>query len=212
MFKWLKIINQIYLNSLYQNIKKYLLQNLFPEEDKNVPKIRFPEFKDKWHLYTYNNLSKFIESGKSHEKIVSEGKYKIYGSRGLMGMCSNYDYDGTYLIIARVGANAGSVYLINDMCCISDNTLVIKHNSLINYYFSLYYLIQYNFDRIIIGSGRPLITGKDVKRIKIKIPSIKEQKKIVEVIKIMDSTLNYISIQIDNLKEFKKGLLQKMFV
>ena len=51
-----------------------------------------------------------------------------------------------------------------------------------------------------------------ISEIKIKIPSIEEQKEITNVFEIMDEKIKILQNNIDELTTFKKGLLQQMFV
>ncbi len=48
--------------------------------------------------------------------------------------------------------------------------------------------------------------------ITIKLPCLKEQKKIANFLSAIDTKIEKISYELENLKEFKKGLLQQMFV
>ena len=61
------------------------------------------------------------------------------------------------VLVARVGANAGSVNKINEKCCISDNTLVLEPKNVFNDYL-FYSLSHYNPKKLIFGSGQPLVT------------------------------------------------------
>ena len=49
-------------------------------------------------------------------------------------------------------------------------------------------------------------------KIKINWPCIEEQKKIADFLSVIDKKIDTTSTQIDKTKEFKKGLLQQMFV
>lgn len=51
-----------------------------------------------------------------------------------------------------------------------------------------------------------------ISEIKIKIPSIEEQKEITNVFEIMDEKIKILQNNIDELTTFKKGLLQQMFI
>ncbi len=62
------------------------------------------------------------------------------------------------------------------------------------------------------GSGQPLITGGQLKSLKINLPTLKEQTKIADFLSKIDAKINAVNEQIENTKTYKKGLLQKMFV
>ena len=51
-----------------------------------------------------------------------------------------------------------------------------------------------------------------IKKIDLPIPSLNEQKYISSFFSKLDDEINFLKLQIENTKRFKKGLLQKMFV
>jgi type I restriction enzyme S subunit len=62
------------------------------------------------------------------------------------------------------------------------------------------------------GTGYPAINSSDLSKINIKIPSIEEQNKIANFLKGIDSKINFATTQLDQNQQYKKGLLQRMFV
>lgn len=63
------------------------------------------------------------------------------------------------------------------------------------------------------GAGRNrVMSKKDFPLIKVFIPHISEQKKITYFLSLIDSKISVIDKELSSVKEFKKGLLQKMFV
>lgn len=144
--------------------------------------------------------------------MTINGIYNLYGSTGIIGKIDTVDYNGKYLLVARVGANAGYTYKINDQCGISDNTLVInlKSNLLIDYIY--YYLRNWNLNRLVFGSGQPLVTGGMLKKIKVKVPCLEEQQKIANILSKLDELIEEKKALLSDWQQFKKGLLQQMFV
>ena len=66
---------------------------------------------------------------------------------------------------------------------------------------------------MVFGSGQPLITGTQIKKLHLVCPkSIEEQRKIVDFLMAIDKKIEAIAQQIKLTEQFKKGLLQKMFV
>ncbi|RDY22925.1 restriction endonuclease subunit S [Romboutsia maritimum] len=167
----------------------------------------YPEWEEK----KLGDLLKYISSGKTKSKN-EEGRYKVYGSMGVIGYTENKEYEGEHILIARVGANAGTVNIINEPCGISDNTLAVKCNEVIDCRFLYYKLNQYNLSRLVFGSGQPLITGGQVKDIKVYVPTLNEQIKISKYLYVLENKLKKEQEKLDYLNEYKKGLLQQMFV
>ena len=171
--------------------------------------MRFSEYTDEWELYSLDDLTTAIQSGKSNKNI--NAMYNLYGSTGCIGKTNSIEIKGESILIARVGANAGTVQYINDICGVSDNTLIIKLKNDLNYKFLYYSLIIYNFNKIIVNSGRPLITASDLKTIRIQIPSIDEQKKIACFLYNIDKKIELLKDKKEGFVEFKHYLLQNLF-
>src|SRR5690606_24764180 len=140
--------------------------------EKLQPKLRFPEFSDSYYLKKLGDFSK-IASGKS-KKNESDTGYILYGSTDIVGHVDIPDYNGKSILVARVGANAGFLYMVDGNYGVTDNTLMVKElDENINYIF--YLLKKENLNKFIFGSGQPLITGAILKNIKLNIPSLQEQ-------------------------------------
>ena len=192
--------------------KKGLLQQLFPAKGETQPQLRFPEFENEGDFLNiaFENLCNSISSGK--DKNNSKGIYELYGSTGVIGKSVKNTHKGEYILVARVGANAGKLNKISGDFGVTDNTLVInsKDNKNINYLF--YWLNKYNLNNLVFGSGQPLITGKQLKRLNIVIPkNPKEQQKIANCLSSADDLIEAQTTKIESLKDHKKGLMQKLF-
>ena len=170
----------------------------------DVPNLRFPEFQGEWEEYRIEDITVNISSGrcKSHS---SNGKYNLYGSTGIIGKTDEACYEGNLVLVARVGANAGSLQIINEPCGITDNTLIIKPQKVDAQY--IYYFLQhFNLNRLIFGSGQPLITGGMLKKVKVSLGTIQEQNKITRLLSILDERITTQNKIIDKLQSLIKGL------
>ena len=179
------------------------------EKQKNMPQLRFPEFEGEWENLKLGELSKSIHSGK--DSNVFDGNYPLYGSMGIIGKSSSPTYEGKYILVARVGANAGSINLVEDSFGVTDNTLVIENDSRIDTDFEYYLLKVANLNRYIFGSGQPLVTGSMLKALKVLIPSLPEQLKIASFFTAIDQKILQLKRKKTLLEEYKKGVMQKIF-
>lgn len=151
----------------------------------NVPALRFPEFTEEWNYESLDTIAPNITSGRSKPSL---GEYNLYGSTGIIGKTATADYSGDMLLVARVGANAGSLQLVNDSCGITDNTLIIKPCKLSSHYL-YFYLQHYNLNRLVFGSGQPLITAGMLKKVRIPFGNQLEQKKIENFLCCIDERI-----------------------
>lgn len=62
------------------------------------------------------------------------------------------------------------------------------------------------------GSTRYNVSKNELMNLKIPIPSIEEQNKIAELFSSIDDKISYETKKLENLKIYKKGLLQQMFI
>lgn len=62
------------------------------------------------------------------------------------------------------------------------------------------------------GTSYPAINSSDLGKIHFPIPSLSEQKKIADFLSAIDKKIELISSEFEKAKDFKKGLLQQMFI
>lgn len=175
------------------------------------PSLRFSEFVNEWNQSNLSNHTKSISSGKSATLNIKNGKYKIYGSTGAIGLTDNAEYFGDRLLIARVGANAGAIYRVDGRYAVSDNTLIIDLKDSLNIVFAYNLLEKNSLKHLVFGSGQPLITGGQLKKLQIILPTVAEQQKIADFLTIVDEKIISIDKKNELLKLYKKSVMQKIF-
>ena len=174
----------------------------------NSPSLRFPEFTGEWEKCKIEDITDAVSSGKSKNHF-SNGEYNLYGSTGIIGRTDKALYDGKLVLVARVGANAGFLQIINEPCGITDNTLILRPKGIDAFY--LYYFLQhFNLNRLIFGSGQPLITGGMLKKVKVSLGTISEQSKIVKFLSLLDERIAVQSRLIDRLQSLMKGIRHRI--
>ena len=177
-----------------------------------VPKLRFPEFDGEWLQVKLAELAITINSGKSKFLNEENGIYPIYGSTGILGFSNTYDYENNAILVARVGANAGYVYTISNRSNITDNTLIIILKTIELHNYIKFYLKKINLNKFIFGSGQPLITGGQLKKIEIALPdSSLEQTKIADFLTAVDDKIKQLTRKKELLEQYKKGVMQQIF-
>ena len=89
---------------------------------------------------------------------------------------------------------------------------IIKPNPIINTYFLYCLLDNIDFVKYITGSTIPHIYFKDYSVEICGFPCHEEQIKIANFLSALDKKTNHCQSQIEKTEQYKKGLLQKMFV
>ena len=193
----------------YQDFKKYLMQRIFSSSDD---KLRF-NFTDDWKQYKLKDVLTVKSSSISINQLEENtGDYPLYGASGFLKNIDFCEMDVDYISIVKDGSGVGnlSFHEKNSSIVNTSQYLLPKKNFNINF---LYYLLQtINLMKYVNGSSIPHIYFKDYCIEKINIPSLDEQEKIGKLFVDVDITMENLNKNINATQEFKKGLLQQMFV
>lgn len=158
------------------------------------------------------NLSKYLKFKNGKKRIDKSGKYPLYGGNGKYGTSNNYNTDNS-IIIGRVGAYCGSIYLSESKCWVSDNAISAQ---LVNdeddlYYF--YYLLKMlNLNFYSVGTSQPLLTQNILKNLKVNIAGRKNQKIISDILLNYDKKIETNNKIIVNLEAQAQALFKYYFI
>ena len=179
--------------------------------DMAKPIIRFKGYQDDWEQRKLGDVVDSVDTGKSRfDKEGSSGEYPILGSTSVIGYDDEYDYEGDFILTARVGANAGSLYRHAGKVKISDNTVFIQASQNIEFLYQL--LIQFDIKKLSFGTGQPLVKASELKSLELMMPTdMKEQMRIGVYFKNLDTLITLHQRKCDETKKLKKYMLQKMF-
>ena len=217
----------------YQDFKKYLMQQIFAQ------KLRFDKTSE-WETFALNDLGKTYNglSGLSKDNFEKgNSKYITYKSifdnnilksdftenvelnnksqnevkKGDLFFTGSSETPEEVGMVSVLNSTVEDCYL-NSFCF----GFRLNNNYDINPLFLAYYLrspIMRNKIMILAqGSTRFNLSKKEILKLKVEIPPFSEQQSIIDLFQNVDNKINEISMQTDNFNEFKKGLLQQMFI
>ena len=191
-------------------VKKSMLGKMFPKDGANVPEIRFDGFTDSWEQRKLIEEVASVDTGKSKFTPHETGQYEILGSTSVIGYDSSYDYEGDFLLTARVGANAGELYRYSGKVKISDNTVFIQGSQLDFIYYSLLHL---DIKKLSYGTGQPLVKASELKEQFIAMPTSEAERELIgSFFYGIDTLITLHQRKLDKLKKIKVAMLEKMFV
>ena len=175
------------------------------------PKIRFKGYQDDWEQRKLSNVVDSVDTGKSKfDKEGSSGEYPILGSTSVIGYDDEYDYEGDFILTARVGANAGSLYRHAGKVKISDNTVFIQASQNIEFLYQL--LTRFDIKKLSFGTGQPLVKASELKSLELMMPTnMKEQMRIGAYFNHLDHLITLHQRKCEEVKKLKKFMLQKIF-
>ena len=109
--------------------------------------------------------------------------------------------------IATINFYSGKGSYSTDVFCISS----VSENTRFIYYYLLSILIKID-RKLFYGSGLKHLDKKAFRKIITTLPALPEQTKIANFLSSVDSKIEQVGKQLDESKQFKKALLQQMFV
>ena len=192
----------------------------------NVPKLRFKEFNDEWTEATLGKFTNVLMCKRIFANQTSESYevpfYKIgtigstpdtYISRELFEEYrTKYNYPKKSEILITCSGTVGKCIVFNgeDAYFQDSNIVWIDNpNNVVNNIF-LYYILS-NVDWSRLNSTTIVrIYGDNLRQLKIKYPTEKEQSKIINTLSLLDKKIELQSKKIEALKLFKKGLIHQM--
>lgn len=217
----IKLLEQKYKN--YKNFKKYLMQQIFAQ------KLRF-NFDDKWNKYNLGDIStigKGFTPSTSNPNYwdgdidwlsiadMNQGKYITETSKKITEEgCKNKKIVEKDTLIMSFKLTIGRLSILkkdmftNEAIC----NFKWKNNDILTEYM-YYYLSSINILKYGSQAAKGITLNNDtLSTIPVLLPSIEEQEKIVDIMSNMDTKIQFIENNIEDVKKFKKGLLQQMFV
>ena len=206
-----------------QKQKKYLMQQLL------TGKKRLPGFSGEWILSSLGQLTNMYSGG-----TPSRSNPKYYGNDYIWVSIADINLSGKYIassktMLSQLGYENSSakLYPINTVlfamyasigecaitmkeCCSSQAIVGIIPNETLNVEFLYYFLYNQKevFKSMGQASSQPNLNKDIVQRIKIVLPSLKEQTAIAEILSTADKEIELLKKDIEQEKLKKKSLMQ----
>ncbi|HLV64131.1 restriction endonuclease subunit S [Galbibacter sp.] len=131
----------------------------------------------------------------------------------------NYILSKNDLIVAMSGATTGksSIYNLNEKGFVNQRVGVFRPSKekLFNKYLTQFVFsneFSKQLEKVLVAGAQPNISSKDIENFKMFLPSLKEQTKIADFLSSIDSKIEKVATQLQHTQQFKKGLLQQLFV
>ena len=215
-----------------KNTKKFMLQKMFPKNGEQFPEIRFSGFTDAWEQRKLGDITEKVIGGGTPKTSVAEYwdgdipwiqssnvqenemfNFEIPKSitqEGLDNSSAKLIPENSIAVVTHVGVGK-LVFVPFSYTTSQDFTSLseLKTDAKFTCY-SLYQRIQ-NDLHIVQGSAIKGITKEDLLSKEIMIPELEEQKKIGEYFFNLDNLITFHQRKSDQLKMFKKFMLQNMF-
>ena len=203
-----------------KNVKKSMLEKMFPRDGTNVPEIRFNGFTDAWEQRKVSDTFKVtrgyvLAATLTNDTKSDEMPYPVYSSQtkdfGLMGYYRDYLYENA-ITWTTDGANAGTVnYRAGKFYC--TNVCGVLLSDKVNASQMIAEALNNVAKGYVSYVGNPKLMNNVMSDIEIMIPvSPVEQKRISDYFATLDRLITLHQRKYEKLVQIKNSLLQKMFV
>lgn len=201
--------------------KKGLMQNLFPQEGETVPKVRFHGFeKDgNWEEEKLGDIAENLDSKRvpitSNQR--EKGYIPYYGASGIIDYVKDYIFDEKLLCISEDGANLVDrnypiAFSISGKTWVNNHAHVLRFASYHTQVLVENYINCTNIQDFLTGMAQPKLNRGKLDILPIPLPkNPNEQKKIAGCLSSLDALITAQADKIDQLKLYKKGLMQGLF-
>ena len=214
------------------NVKKSMLEKMFPKNGSNVPEIRFKGFTEAWEQRKVGELliERNEQAPKSEEYplmafIANEGvapKGERYDRSSLVTDTENKLYKKTEcgdFIYSSNNLETGSIGLNKyGKACISPVYSIFQPTGIADSNFLGRRLVRKDFINSMVKWRQGVIYGQwrihesDFLKIEIPVPSVEEQKQIGTFLDYLDNLITLHQRELEKLKNIKKSCLENMFV
>jgi len=184
------------------------------QQNKKIPKLRFSEFSGEWEEKRLGEVCK-ITTGKLDANAMTEnGKYRFYTCAKEFFKIDNYAFDTEALLISGNGANVGYIHYYKGKFNAYQRTYVLDQFSeyiiYIKYFLEMFLKRKVNKEKK--EGNTPYIVMGTLSDMKIFLPSLHEQQKIANFLSAIDSKIKLLDNKIKKMQEWKRGLMQELFV
>ena len=212
------------------NVKKSMLEKMFPKNGSNIPEIRFKGFTDPWEQRKLGELGEILTGS-----TPSTSNSAYYSEDGIPWVTptdiNELTISDTPRKLSEEGVKVGRVVPANTILCtciasIGKNALLTVKGSFNQQINSLtpsagndaYFLLTEselwsNKMKRMAASGTMQIVNKtEFSELDTLVPSTDEQKKIGSYFRNLDNLITLHQRELEKLQNIKKSMLEKMFV
>ena len=214
-----------------QNIKKSMLEKMFPKNGSNVPEIRFSGFTDPWEQRKFGDI---VDKYEDPVETPHNGYYRLGIRSHAKGTFHSFVEKGHELETAKMHRVAANNFIVNITFGWEHAVAITDENDdgkLVSHRFPQYSfhegMVPQFFKYVIAdedfrhwlwlaspgGAGRNRVLKLDeMLNYEVIFPSKAEQLKIGNYFKNLDNLITLHQRELEKLQNIKKSMLEKMFV
>ena len=213
------------------NVKKSMLEKMFPQNGSSYPEIRFKGFTDPWEQRKFSDIT-FPAGEKNRDNLPLES-YSITNEHGFVPQDEKFENGGTmreadkrmYYIVspnsfaynpARINVGSIGYQNIGKNVIVSSLYEVFKTSEDVDDRLLWHWFKSPDFQKLIMqlqeGGVRLYFYYDKLCMGEVSLPSLEEQRKIGKLFDTLDNLITLHQRELEKLQNIKKSMLEKMFV
>ena len=200
------------------NVKKSMLEKMFPQQGSRIPEIRFCGFTDDWEQRKVQDVADRFDNLRIPvaANLRVHGKTPYYGANGIQDYVDGFTHDGEFVLVAEDGANDLKNYpvkCVNGRVWVNNHAHVLQGKARIaDNSFLAFAISQSDIESLLVGGGRAKLNAETLMSIEFRLPCLQEQYQIGEYLSQLDNLITLHQRKLEKLKNIKKSMLEKMFI
>ena len=213
------------------NVKKSMLEKMFPQNGSSYPIIRFKGFTDPWEQRKFSDIT--FPAGEKNKDNLPLESYSITNEHGFVPQDEKFENGGTmreadkrmYYIVspnsfaynpARINVGSIGYQNIGKNVIVSSLYEVFKTSEDVDDRLLWHWFKSPDFQKLIMqlqeGGVRLYFYYDKLCMGEVSLPSLEEQRKIGKLFDTLDNLITLHQRELEKLQNIKKSMLEKMFV
>lgn len=216
------------------NVKKSMLEKMFPKNGSNVPEIRFKGFTDAWEQRKLGDIADIVGGGTPStgnqsywngdidwyapaeiaDQIYANSSQKKITGLGYENSSAKMLPPGTVLFTSRAGIGKTAI-LTRKSCTNQGFQSIVPHRGELDSYFIFSRTEELKRYGELVGTGSTFVevSGKQMAVMELMMPpTMREQQTIGGFFQQLDSLIALHHRKLEKLEQIKQAMLHKMFV
>ena len=174
------------------NVKKSMLEKMFPQNGSSYPEIRFKGFTDPWEQRKVQDVADRFDNLRIPvaANLRVHGTTPYYGANGIQDYVEGFTHDGEFVLVAEDGANDLKNYPVK---CVNGRIWVNNHAHILqgkagiaDNSFLAFAISQSDIESLLVGGGRAKLNAETLMSIEFRLPCLQEQYRIGEYLTQLD--------------------------
>ena len=216
------------------NVKKSMLEKMFPQNGSSYPEIRFKGFTDPWEQRKLGDIADIVGGGTPStgnqsywdgdidwyapaeiaDQIYANSSQKKITSLGYENSSAKMLPPGTVLFTSRAGIGKTAI-LTRKGCTNQGFQSIVPHRGELDSYFIFSRTEELKRYGELVGAGSTFVevSGKHMAVMELMMPpTMREQQTIGDFFQQLDHLITLHQRELEKLQNIKKSMLEKMFV